>query len=50
MFDHVYTDPHDQTERQRAEFMEYLAGFDDVDTDAGGERGGSLTWPPRSRP
>ena len=33
MFDHVYTDPHDQTQRQRAELMEYLAGFDDVDTE-----------------
>ncbi len=29
IFDHVYTDPHAQTERQRAEFMEYLAGFDE---------------------
>ena len=26
MFDHVYTDPHAQTERQRAELKEYLAG------------------------
>jgi len=29
MFDHVYTDPHPQTQRQRAELKEYLAGFDD---------------------
>ena len=39
IFDHVYTDPHAQVERQRAEFTEYLAGFDDVDAESAGVSG-----------
>jgi hypothetical protein len=29
MFDHVYSAPHHQTERQQREYLEYLAGFSD---------------------
>jgi pyruvate dehydrogenase E1 component alpha subunit len=29
MFSHVYAEPHAQIERQQAQFMEYLAGFED---------------------
>ena len=32
MFDEVYAEPHPELERQRAEYADYLAGFDDVDT------------------
>jgi 2-oxoisovalerate dehydrogenase E1 component alpha subunit len=30
MFDEVYAEPHPELERQRAEYADYLAGFDDV--------------------
>ena len=29
MFSHVYATPNPQVDRQRAEFMDYLAGFDE---------------------
>ncbi|GHF25831.1 pyruvate dehydrogenase E1 component alpha subunit [Pseudolysinimonas yzui] len=32
MFDEVYAEPHPELERQRAEYADYLAGFDDSDT------------------
>jgi 2-oxoisovalerate dehydrogenase E1 component alpha subunit len=31
LFDEVYAEPHPELERQRAEYADYLAGFDDVE-------------------
>ncbi|HET8590263.1 MAG TPA: pyruvate dehydrogenase (acetyl-transferring) E1 component subunit alpha [Nakamurella sp.] len=37
MFSHVYTAPHHQLDRQQAEYLEYLAGFEgDAESGAGG--------------
>src|SRR5690606_25587907 len=33
MFDHVYSAPHAQIERQQREYLEYLAGFADAAAD-----------------
>lgn len=36
IFDHVYSTPNHQLERQQAAYMEYLAGFADADVSVGG--------------
>ncbi len=37
MFSHVYAEPHDQIERQRAEYLSYVASFESSGADGPGE-------------